>query len=70
MVMQATVVLLVGGSNPGGANTAAALPATVDRPGFEPPTKKFGGRVCYHLTGGECDRNLSPIAWSLLSENF
>ena len=38
MVMQAAVDLLVGGSNPGAANTAAAPQATVDRPGFEPPT--------------------------------
>ena len=41
MVMQPTVGLLVGGSNPGGVNTAPTPPPTVGRPGFEPPTENF-----------------------------
>ena len=56
MVMQAAADILVGGSNPGEANTAA--------------DHKICGLVCYHSTGGGCVTTVSPIAWSLLSENF
>ena len=38
MVMQPTADFLVGGSNPGRANMAAAPQTTADRLGFEPPT--------------------------------
>ena len=63
MVMQAAADFLVSCSNPGAANTAAApRPASTDL--------KFCGRVRYHSTGGGCDTNVSPIAWSLHSENF
>ena len=39
MVAQRTRVFSVGGSNPGRVNTAPPPPATVCRPGFEPPTE-------------------------------
>ena len=42
MVMQLTEGVFVGGSNPGRVNVAPPPPPTVGRPGFEPPTKKFG----------------------------
>ena len=45
MVMQPAAGLLVGGSSPGGVNTAAPLPQTVGRPGFEPPTENFASAV-------------------------
>ena len=69
MVMQATADFLVGGLNPGAANKAAAPPAaSTDQ---DPNRRqKFCGRVRYHSTGCGCDSTVSPIAWSLLSENF
>ena len=69
MVMQAAADFLVGGSNPGAANVAAALPpASTDQDSNRPP--KALCRLRYHSTGGGCDISVSPIAWSLLSENF
>ena len=38
MVIQPTAGFLIGGSNPGQVNMAAALPTIVHRPGFKPPT--------------------------------
>ena len=68
--MQAVVDFLVGGSNPSAADTAAApQPASTDQDSNRRP-KKFCGRVRYHSTGDPCDTTVSPIAWSLLSENF
>ena len=54
MVMQPTAEFLVGGSNPGRANMAAALAMTVDGQGFETPTQK------YHSTRVCCDSNMPP----------
>ena len=69
MVMQAAANFLAGSSNPDAANTAAApRPASADQD--RTANLKFCSRVCYHSTGGDCDTNVSPIAWSLLSENF
>ena len=70
MVMQAAADFLVGGLNPGAANMEAApRPASTDQDWNRRP-KKFCGRVRYHSTGDGCDTNVSPIAGSLLSENF
>ena len=43
MVMQLTAAFFVGGSNPAGVNTPPPPPPppTVNRPGFELPTKNF-----------------------------
>ena len=70
MVMPPTADFLVPGSNPGRANMAAAPPMTVDRQGFEPPTKKNAAgcvtiRPCFVAT---VQRILT--AWSLLTTNI
>ena len=70
MVMQPIAVFLVGGSNPGWANMAAAPPATVDRPGFEPPTQNSAvGYVTIRPALVVAEICLQT-AWSLLSTNF
>ena len=68
MVMQLTMVFLVGGSNPGRVNTAPP-PPTISRPGFEPPTKNFAFAVL-PFDRRLCDSDKAAIAWSTLSENF
>ena len=69
MVTPADTHFLVGGSNPGAFNTAAAPPpASTHQDSNRRPKNLQPMR--YHSTGGECDRYASPIAWSLLSENF
>ena len=69
MVMQPTADCLVGGSNPGQANMAAAPPTTVDRQGFELPT--YNSAVCCVTIQPRFDVTAMclPTAWSLLSEN-
>ena len=78
MAMHTTVDILVGGSNPGASNTAAAPPPASTHQDLPPASThqdsnrrpKICGWVRYHSTEGDCGRNVSPIAWSLLSENF
>ena len=71
MVMQAAGDFLVGGSNP-----SEVRPIRQQHRRRRPPTRirtadlQFCGWVCYHSTRGGCDTTVSPIAWSLLSENF
>ena len=69
MVMQAAADFLVGGSNPGAGSMAAAPPPasmTRNRTG----DLKYCGPVRYHSIRGAFDVRVSPIARSLLSENF
>ena len=59
MVMEAATDFLVGGSNPGAANMAAAPPpASTDQDSNRRP--KILQRVRYHSTGAGCDINVSP----------
>ena len=64
--MQATADFLVGGSNPGAANTAAA--ASTDQDSNRRPKTLRPGALPFDR--GEYDTTVSPIAWSVLSENF
>ena len=68
MVMQTAVDILVGGSNPGAASTAAVPPPASTR--IRTADQKIRGRVRYHWTMGACDITWSPVAWTLLSKNF
>ena len=67
MVMQVTADFLVGGSNPGAANTAPP-PASTDQDSKRRPKTLRPGALS--LDRGEYDITVSPIAWSLPSENF
>ena len=58
MVMQPTADYLVGGSNPGRVNMAAAPPTTVDRPGFQLPT--YNPAVSCGTIQRRCDSNVPP----------
>ena len=68
MVMRTATDILVGGSNPRAANTAAVPPPA--SAGIRTADRKICGRVRYHWTKGGCDTTWSPVAWSLLSKNF
>ena len=70
MVMQLTADLLVGGSNPGRVNMAAALPTTVDQPRFEPPTQDFAVGCVTIPPAFHVAAKGQPAAWSLLSKTF
>ena len=65
MVMQPTADFLVGGSNPGRANMAAALAMTVDRQGFEPPTQKSAARCVTIEPGFVVAQHASPLLGAL-----
>ena len=70
MVMQPTAEFLVSGSNPGQAKTAAAPAATVDRPGFEPPTYNSAVGCITIRPGFDVIAASLPTAWSLPRKNF
>ena len=70
MVMQPTANFFVAGSNPGRANMAAAPPMTVDRQGFEPPTKKPAASCVTIPPWFVAIVWCIPTAWSLLTTNI
>ena len=72
MVMQAAADILVGGSNPGEANTAAAPPpaSTNHQPRFEPPTKKSAAWCVAIRPGVDVTQLCLPLLGAFSAKTF